>query len=184
MYRKCATEVSAQHQKQVTQVLLELMQKVPYEDITVTQLCEAAGITRRIFYHLFNNKTGALYALIDHVILDMESYLPDLSRQTLRAFLYWKEQKPLLDALRDNQMNGLLLERMIECVMNEGFDIRYWLKTRGWKNVKDIVVFSLTGFMGLTYRWYYSDFRESPEEMAALLEQIMTTPLAGNKAIQ
>lgn len=184
MYRKCATEVSAQHQKQVTQVLLELMQKVPFEDITVTQLCEAAGITRRIFYHLFNNKTGALYALIDHTILDMESYRPDMSRQTLRAFLYWKEKKPLLDALRDNGMNGLLLERMIECVMNEGFDVRYWLKTHGWKNETDIVVFSLTGFMGLTYRWYYSDFRESPEEMAALLEKLMTTPLAGNKAPQ
>lgn len=182
MYRKCATEVSAQHQRQITDSLLELMQKIPYEDITVTQLCEASGVTRRIFYHLFNNKTGALYALIDHTILGLESYRPDLSRPALRSFLYWKEQKKLLDALRDNQMNGLLLERMIESVMNEGYDVRYWLKTRGWENEKDAVVFCLTGFMGLTYRWYYSNFRESPEEMAALLEKFMTTPLAGNKA--
>ena len=181
MYRKCATEVSALHQKQITESLLELMQKIPYEDITVTQLCEASGVSRRVFYHLFSNKTGALYALIDHTILDMESYRPDMSQLALRPFLYWKEQKKLLDALRDNRMNGLLLERMIESVMSEGYDVRYWLKSQGWENEKDIVVFCLTGFMGLTYRWYYSGFQESPEEMAALLERLMTTPLAGNK---
>lgn len=181
MYRKCTTEVSVQHQKQITDSLLELMQKTPYEEITVTALCEASGVTRRVFYHLFNNKTDALYALIDHTILGMESYRPDLSREPLRAFLYWKDQKKLLDALRENQLNGLLMERMIECVMNEGFDVRYWLKRRGWENEKDIVIFYLTGFMGLTYRWYYSGFREAPEEMAVRLEKLMTTPLDGNQ---
>ena len=177
MYRKCATDISVLHQKQITQALLELMQKMPYENITVTALCEAAHLSRRVFYHLFTNKTDALYALIDHTILDMESYLPDLSRPVLRSFLYWKEQKNLLDALRDNRMNGLLLERMIENVMSEGYDVRYWLNARFGENETDVVVFYLTGFMGLCYRWYYSGFRESPEEMAALLEKLLTSPL-------
>ena len=183
MYRKCATEISAQHQKQVTECLLELMQKTPYEDITVTQLCEASGVSRRIFYHLFNNKNGALYALVDHTILGIERYRPDMAQEPLRSFLYWKEEKKLLDALQKNRMNGLLLERMTESVMNEGFDIRYWLKLRGWEQEKDIVIFCLSGFMGLIYRWYYSGFRESPEEMAALLEKLMTTPLAGEEML-
>ena len=181
MYRKCTTEISALHQKQITDSLLELMQKVPYEDITVTALCEASGISRRIFYHLFNSKTGALYALIDHTIQGIESYRPDIAWETLRAFLYWKDQKQLLDVLRENQLNGLLLERMIDCVMQEGFDVRYWLKLRGWETEKDIVVFYLSGFMGVIYRWYYSGFRESPEEMTALLEKIMARSLAGDE---
>ena len=181
MYRKCATEKSARHQRQVTESLLELMQKVPYEEITVTQLCQVSGIPRRIFYHLFNNKTGALYALIDQTILAFESYRPEMPQQAVRCFLYWKDQKRLLDALRENQMNGLLLERMIESVMNEDYDVRFFLKARGRENGKDIVVFWLTGFMGLVYRWYYSDFRESPEEMGALLENLMTTPLVESK---
>lgn len=181
MYRKCTTEVSALHQKQVTESLLELMLKMPYEDITVTALCQASGITRRVFYHLFNNKHDALCALIDHSIQDIESYRPDMAWETLRAFLYWKDQKRLLDALRKSQMDGLLLERMIECVMNEGFDVRYWLKLRGGETEKDIVVFCLSGFMGVIFRWYYSGFRESPEEMAALVEKVMTRPLAGDE---
>ena len=84
MYRKCSTEISVQNQRKVTAGLLELMRETPYEDITVSSLCQCAGITRRIFYHLFSNKTDALYALIDHVILGIEGYRLDVPDETLR----------------------------------------------------------------------------------------------------
>ena len=178
MYRKCVTEVSARHQKQVEQALLELMQKMPYEAITVTALCQTAGISRRVFYHLFTGKTDALHALLDHTLLDTERYHPDIADPTLGFFLYWKDHRNLLDALRNNQMSGLLLERMIANVLNEDYDLRYWVRANGWEKDRDIIIFHISGVMGLVYRWYYSDFRESPEEMAALLDQIVTTPLA------
>lgn len=181
MYRKCVTEISVRHQRQVEQALLDLMEKMPYEEITVTALCQTAGITRRVFYHLFPGKTDALWALIDHTILESESWEPDVRDPALRFFLYWKEQKPLLDALQANQMAGLLLERMIESVMKEDYDLRYWLKRNGWEQERDIIVFHLSGVIGLVYRWYFSDFQESPEEMAQLLKKIMTIPLAGEK---
>ena len=182
MYRNCVTEISVRHQKQVEEVLLELMQKMPYEDITVTQLCQTAGIYRRVFYHLFNNKAGAVHALLDHTILSTESWCPEIRDDALRFFLYWKSQVRLLDALRDNQMTGLLLERMIESVMNESFDLRNWLKRNGWSREKDVIIFHLSGTMGLVFRWYYSGFQESPEEMAVLLRKIMTVPLARDSA--
>ena len=175
MYRKCATEISVQHQKQVTESLLELMQKMPYEDITVTQLCEAAGITRRIFYHLFSNKAGALNALIDHKILAIESYGREIPNETLRFFCYWKDQKALLDALAENGMSGLLLERMIGCVLTEDYDVRYWLQRNGWSdNSKEVIIFGLSGLMGLVYSWYYEGYQRAPEEMAAVIEKIAT----------
>lgn len=182
MYRNCVTEISVQHQKQVEEALLELMQKLPYEDITVTQLCQTANLSRRVFYHLFNSKAGALHALLDHTILNMESLHPEIRDDALRFFLYWKSQVSLLDALRDNQMTGLLLERMLESVMNESYDLRSWLKRNGWSREKDIIIFHLSGIMGLVFRWYYSGFQESPEEMAALIQKIMTVPLAQNPA--
>lgn len=179
MYRKCVTEVSVRHQKQVEQSLLALMQKMTYEEISVTQLSAEAGISRRVFYHLFNSKADALYALIDHTLLDIESYRTELSNQPLRFFLYWREQKPLLDALGANAMTGLLLERMIESVLREDYDIRYLLKANGWEEEQEILVFNLSGIMGLVYSWYCSGYEKSPGEMAVLLERILTRPLAG-----
>lgn len=179
MYRKCATEISVRHQKQVADALLTLMEKMPYEDITVTQLCRSAGVTRRIFYHLFNNKTDALWAMIDHTLLEVNSFRPEIPDDTLRFFLYWQGNRQLLDVLQKNGLSGTLLERMIVCVLNEEYDLRHWLKSRGWHEEKDVIIFFLSGIMGLVFRWYFSGFRETPEEMAALMKKILTTPLAG-----
>lgn len=176
MYRKCTTEISVRHQKQVEESLLELMQKMPYEEITVTALCEAAGITRRIFYHLFSNKTDALHALVDHTILGSESYRTDMADEALRFFLYWRAQKPLFDALHKNGLSGLLLERMVIIVLNEDYDVRYWLKAYDRETGTDIILFNLCGVMGLVYNWHYSGYQKSPEEMALLLTQLVQQP--------
>lgn len=174
MYRKCATEISALHQRQVTDSLLELMQKMPFEDITVTQLCQSAGVTRRIFYHLFSNKAGALHALVDHKILDIGSYGRDIPNESLRFFRYWKEQRAFLDVLAENGMSGLLLERMIRNVLEEDYDILYLLRRNGWgDNSQAVIIFGLSGLMGLLYSWQYSGYRQEPEEMAALIEQLL-----------
>ena len=173
MYRKCATEVSALHQREITRSLLALMQKTPYEDITVTQLCQTAQVTRRVFYHLFTNKLGALYALVDHTILDLESYR-ETEQGMLRFFCYWQNQKVLLDALSANGMSGLLLERMIHIALTEDYDVRYWLQRMGWlENSRQVIIFGLSGIMGLVYSWYYSGFRQPPEELAAIVERML-----------
>ena len=49
MYRKCTTERSAQNQRALENAFLALMGKLPYEQITITQICGEAGISRRIF---------------------------------------------------------------------------------------------------------------------------------------
>lgn len=174
MYRKCATEISVQHQRQVAESLLALMQKMPYEDITVTQLCQTAGVSRRVFYHLFSNKLGALHALVDHKILDIESCKSEIADDTLRFFIYWKDQKNFLDALAENGLSGLLLERMINKVLEEDYDILDWLRHNGWAdNSKEVIIFGLSGLVGLVYSWYYSGFQQEPEELAVLVEKLL-----------
>ena len=174
MYRKCATEISARNQHSITTGLLELMQKIPYEEITVTQICQSAGVSRRIFYHLFSNKTDALYALVDRTILSGESYRPDITDEPLRFCLYWRDQKPLLDALRSSNLSNLLLERMVDNTLSEAYDIRYRLMAVDRDMATDAVIFNLCGIMGLTYGWYYSGYDRSPEEMARRITRLVT----------
>lgn len=171
LYRKCITEKTSVQQKQITESLLQLMQIKPFSEITVTQLCQHAGVSRRIFYYLFSNITGALYALIDSKILEVEIW----GRNAISNFFtYWKEEKALLYALERNAMSGLLLERMVVRVLQEDYDIHNWLQSHGWKNNStDLIIFAFTGLMGLVYSWYYSGFERNPEDMAALVEDMM-----------
>lgn len=176
MYRKCVTELSAQHQRTVTESLLELMQKQSYESITVTELCRTANISRRIFYHLFTNKTDALYALIDYAILSMEGFRPDVEDDAMRFLLYWKAQEVLFDALRRNNLSNVLLERMVIIVLDEDYDIRYRLKGYDWDTGTDSIIFNLCGIMGLTYSRYNTGYQRTPEEMARQINLLVQQP--------
>lgn len=179
MYRNCVTEISVRHQRQVEDTLLAMMARQPFAEISVKDLCETSGITRRVFYHLFSNKQGALHALIDHKLLAIESYCPEISNEALRFFRYWQDRKELLDVLLANQLAGLLLERLIAIVMNENYDLRYWVRRRGWEEDREVLVYHLTGTMALVYSWYGEGFVRTAEEMAALLEKITSRPLLG-----
>jgi AcrR family transcriptional regulator len=171
LYRKCINEKTAIQQKKITESLLELMQIKPFSEITVTQLCQHAGVSRRMFYYLFSNMTGALYALIDSKIWAVE--ICGIN-EILEFFMYWKTQKVLLDILENNAMSGLLLERMVTRILQEDYDVHNWLKSHGWKNnSRDLIVFGFTGIMGLVYSWHYSGYERKPEEMAALVENLI-----------
>lgn len=171
LYRRCVTEKTALQQARITESLQALMQGRPFSEITVTQLCQHAGVTRRTFYYLFSNITGALYALIDRKILAVEICGKD---ELPEFFQYWKDQEAFLAILEKNGMSGLLLERMIVRVLQEDYDVQNWLQSRGWRhNSRDLIVFGLTGLMGLVYSWYYSGFARRPEELADLVKGLM-----------
>lgn len=177
MYRNCVTEISVRHQRQVEDALLALMTRQPFGEISVKELCEVSGVTRRVFYHLFSNKQGALLAMIDHRLLAIESYCPEISSEVLRFFRYWQNQKDLLDVLLANQLTGLLLERLIAIVMNENYDLRNWVRRKGWEEDREVLVYHLTGTMALVYSWYSEGFVRTAEEMTALLKKIASSPL-------
>lgn len=172
LYRKCVTEKSASQQKQITESLLALMQTKPFAEITVTQLCQHAGVSRRSFYYLFSNLNGALYALLDSKILSEEI---GGKAKALDFFRYWKQQKALLDALDNNDMLGLLLERMLNRLLLEDYDVHSWLHSHGWKNNnRELIIFGFTGLMGLVYGWYYDGYQQTPEQLAAFVDDMMT----------
>ena len=172
LYRKCATEKSAVQQKKITESLLALMQIKPFEEITVTQLCQHANVSRRVFYYLFSNINGALYALLDSKILSDEI---GGKSEVLEFFRYWKRQKVLLDVLDKNDMLGLLLERMLDRVLKEDYDVYHWLHSHGWQhNNRELIIFGFTGLMGLVYGWYYDGYQKEPEQLAAFVDDLMT----------
>jgi len=180
MYRKCVTEISVLHQKQIAEALLELMGRIPYEDITVTQLCETSGVSRRIFYHLFNSKADALQALVDLAIQGVEGYHLDLRNEIVRFFYYWREQKQLLDALTQNGLINVLWERMLQTALQEDYEMRHWLRGSDSGEGEDILLFSLSGIMGIIYSWYQREYDRTPEEMARVIHRLLTKSLAAN----
>lgn len=180
MYSKCYKQHSAERQRKMESILLEEMLQRPYKEITVSSLCARMHIQRRTFYRYFNNKDGALMALIDHAILDSfekREYngIASIERNIYSQFAYWEEHKDLLKVLTDNNMLKLLLPRVIELCRTEGGIFphdRYYKK----EDQPYIRLFLSSGVMSMVIQWHLSGYPQSAEHMASLAGRLIHQP--------
>ena len=179
MYKHCNTEEGAQRQRQLEQCLLELMEERLLPQITIGDICEQAGISRKSFYRYFDSKEDCLHALLDHVIMDGSTFYipePDSSNPTLdlccRIFKYWQSQTPLLDALERNGQSLQLLQRMVRYILLEEPEYANYMGI-GEHNLMEHIVYNVGGIMGLILTWHHEGYQKSPEQMGAILNQMI-----------
>ena len=179
MYKHCTTEESAQRQRQLEQCLLELMGEKLLQQITISDLCKQAGISRKSFYRYFDSKEGCLHALLDHFIIDGYAYYlpgPDSSNPTLefcnRIFTYWQMQTRLLDAMERNGQSLQILQRMVRCTLEEEPEYARYMGISD-QNVMEHVVYSVGGIMGLVLTWHHEHYPKSAAQMGEILYRLI-----------
>ena len=180
MYKQCTTEITTARQRKMEQCLLDLLKTNSYEAITVGDICRSANVPRGMFYRYFDSKKDALDALIDHTLVEyMTNDVFVANREAtdpmgMRALLqYWKSQKPLLDALKRNKIEALLLERSIRYCTQEEPVLSRQLESVGRPSELEAVVFCINGVISTIFLWYQSGFAKSTEEMAQILRSLL-----------
>lgn len=180
MYKQCTTEITTARQRKLEQCLLDLLKTNSYENITVGDICSSASVPRGMFYRYFDSKKDALDALIDHTLVEYMTNEVFVSNREaddplgMRALLqYWKAQKPLLDALKRNKMESLLLERSIRYCTQEEPVLSRQLESVGRPSELEAVVFCINGVISTIFLWYQSGFARSTEEMAQILRSLL-----------
>ena len=177
MYKYCATEESAQRQRQLEQCLQQLMLFTDYRQITISQICEQAGISRKSFYRYFGSKDDCLQALIDHAVFDGASFYMGDKRVDMvlceRFFYYWKEQAPLLDALVRNGLTVLLTERMSLYIIQEEQDLGTYLNSWIDGVCREHILFYSAGVMSLVLEWHHSGYKKSILQMSKILADLV-----------
>ncbi len=177
MYKQCSSEKSAAQQRYFESVFLEMLQTIPYEDVFVSDLCKKAGLSRKTFYRLYDTKADLVYALIDHAILDGESFVPDESVGPggMHKFLaYWKYQKTLLDVLAKNRISALLPQQAMKHVMSESPEIRKSFGADQSNEGKDAMLFIVTGLFALVLDWHEKGYDRTIDELAASIMKLLT----------
>ncbi len=188
MYKQCTTESTTARQRKLEQCLLDLLKANSYENITVGDICASANVPRGMFYRYFDSKKDALDALIDHTLLEYmttihfaENAQSDDPLGMRALLLYWKSQKPLLDALKRNRMEALLFERSIRyCTLEEPILSRH-LKMAGNPADLEVVAFCINGVISSIFVWYESGFAKPTEEMAQILRKLLTGPVVSSQ---
>ena len=181
MYKECISKPAIARQRAIEQGLLEYMSHKTYDDISVIDLCNKLNIPRKAFYRYFNNKDGALCALIDHTIYELsEDFLENKDRYADNVeimtsfFTYWLEKERLLNALDSNNLSGMLLQRATAFTMNNEDIVKLLAplqitqRTRRYRTI-----FLISGIMSLVIQWHHNNFDKTPEQMAQLAVELL-----------
>lgn len=179
MYKICTTQTSRQRQRELEDGLLKFMLHHQYENISVSELCDSLGIPRKAFYRYFSSKEGALYALIDHALMDFTANFLDESQPINRGmtadfFRYWLTKKDLLRALEYSGLSGLLVQRSINLIQTRHHYLELFFpfipeESRGY-----VLIFMVSGLMSLLVQWQHDHFKKSPNEMGEIAVHILT----------
>ena len=180
MYTLCSTEKTATQQHQFEQTFLQMLLEMYYDEITISDLCRRAGLTRKMFYRLFEKKADVLYSLIDHTLLEASNYIPDESvgpGELHRFFAYWQTQSDLLDALLKHQNSGLLTDRAVRFALNEDTTMVHAFGADENRFGFEMVVFYISGIFSLVLTWHSQGYNHSIDEMSKLMMGILMEPV-------
>lgn len=181
MYKLCKTDQSAARQRQLEQELLQAMQESNYEDISISDLCNRMQIPRKAFYRYFSSKDGALFALLDHTMLEfytegLRGTGGDALGDLKLFFLFWYQHQDLLEALERSHLSGMMIERATILAHQEKLMPRQIANLP--PELQSIAMsFAVCGLMSMVLQWHKQKYRISAEEITQAAISMLTTPL-------
>lgn len=179
------TAAAQKRRLQLEEALLELMRTKGYAQITVTDICRAAGIPRRTFYHYFDCKEAVAHAVIESmlnecnltVMLELDRGFDIMREGLVRNFRYWQGPgRKKMDLLLDNGLSG----EMMRCALRWLETERIGLPSRpgiSEKEIEIVTVVGASGFFTLLMYWRKNEYQETPEEMADYAIRVLSEPL-------
>ena len=152
--------------EQLTGALLELLREKPLADISVSELCDRAGVGRTSFYRNYQEKEDILRARVYHLFKDWTGRLGDgapLDRLIFALFTHFEEHRDFYALLNERGLIGLLKDVILELC---GF--------RPDQEAKDAYAsaFAAYSLYGWVEVWFRRGMRESAAELAALFEGV------------
>ncbi|MDN6362798.1 MAG: TetR/AcrR family transcriptional regulator [Tetragenococcus koreensis] len=147
----------------IFQTLMELMEKQPFDKITIQDIANTAMISRQTIYRNFGKKTDILKIGVEQVVARYMENLQmhtDLSFANIAYLLFstMEDFLPFLRALNKNRLNSLLTDELFQHILLIYPKIKKVLVTQA-------LLFSFGGFESLLKDWLVSEVRETPEEM-------------------
>ena len=144
----------------ITAALLKLMEKKPFADITVTELCQKAGVGRVSFYRNYNSKQDILIDYLSRVTGEWWSQFtksnPNEFYETFWHSLIneYRKNSSLLLLLEENNATYIIKDHIFRCCGPKSGDDDRTAYTRAM----------LSGLIyGLTEEWIHRGIKDEPD---------------------
>ena len=187
MYKLCKTEESSKRQREIEEILVKLMLEKHYDEISVSEICDAANIPRKSFYRYFDGKEGVKQALLVHTLSEFNSFRSTTNRADSKLreefegfFAFWKSKREFIEAFDKSGLTGLVVESATTYAMEEFGSVQMYLSDSEDREKVLAYQFVICGLLTMTINWYRSGFAETIPNLARTATKLITKPLFEN----
>lgn len=154
----------------ITDALIQLMQKKPFEEISVTELTQTAGVGRASFYRNFKSKQDVLAQHLSDLLVEWGKDFEvkgdkDYFNESL--FRHFYKHKNVYLLLYQQGLSNLIYDSIRQAFK---FD-------ESANNIERYVKSTFAGLIfGMVDEWMRRGMQESPEELLFLIAQAAPKP--------
>ncbi|XBX04632.1 TetR/AcrR family transcriptional regulator [Enterocloster clostridioformis] len=161
-------------QKWIVSALFNLMEKTPYKNITVTEICKTAQVDRRTFYRNFSSKDDIIDFYVQELKNDFINFLSSVSNPSIKSmiiaqFVFWKKHLDFLNLL---DYNGMLAPLVYSVSNNFIPQIYSHYHANIPEHFEYKCAFVVGGFCNVLTMWISSGATETPDEIANYISSL------------
>lgn len=158
--------------------ILALMRDRRYDEISVTEICEAAEVTRKTFYAHFDCKRDLIECALDLMFLELTQRFDFGEEKAIDiikyAFDYLNASRDLAHAFADPSLFEIFAEKIngyIEIVFD---DVLYNAASFETAFAEYYHAFMAVGIVELVKKWVVGGYKQSPKIMASLTKRLLS----------
>ena len=165
MYTTQKNPAARRSQELICKAMCGLMAEFPFEEITVTRICQEALVGRKTFYRNFERKEDVVELMIDHIRAEYEEDLVKIlpEQAAYHHFVFLSKHMEFLILLQKAGQTPLLTGRFSS--LQPRFMPRWSVDERRNTYRTAVAVAAMEAVVRL---WAEREFRETPEELEKL----------------
>ena len=168
--------------------LLSLLERKPFEYITVSEVCKQAGVNRSTFYLHYENTRDLLEETTTHMLEQFVSYFPQDTRDIAHRFRDCDLQElnfiseaylhPYLSYMKENRRvfaavlsqtaafdTNSIFQRLFDHILDPILDRFHYPEN----DRRYTILFYLNGLTAIIAEWLKDGCAKSPEELSAII---------------
>ncbi|MFD3158014.1 TetR/AcrR family transcriptional regulator [Haloimpatiens sp. FM7330] len=159
--------------------LLKLMQTENYDEITIQEITDNAGLSRRTFYRNYSSKDEIIEGYFYKIWCEYESLirkqldltLPNVARI---FFTVMKKHIDFLSLVNRHNLLPLFLSKVDKLLPQAFYEVKGKNMPFSKESIQYALTFSTGGFMCILIQWLNDSGQKSPKQMASIVKDIIS----------